>query len=40
MVEAEVKKLEEVIKKDFVDRNIVVIKEDDLNYIGRLRDHR
>lgn len=30
MAEAEVKKLEEGIKKDFLDRNVVVIEQDEL----------
>ena len=40
MVEAEVKNLEEGIKKDFLDRKIEVIKQDELDYIDRLGDHR
>ena len=41
MVEAEVKKLEEGIKKDFLDRKTIVIKQDELDSIDKLRDrHR
>ena len=40
MAGAEVKKLEEGIKKDFLDRKTVVIKQDELDKIERLGDHR
>lgn len=40
MEEAEVKKIEEGIKKDFLDRKNDVIKPDEPDYIDILRDHR
>ena len=39
MAEAEIKKLEEGIKKDFLDRKTIVIEQDELDYIDRLGDH-
>jgi len=38
-VESEVKKLEEGIKKGFLDRKTIVRKKDELDYIDRLEDH-
>jgi len=39
MLEAEIKKLEEGIKKDFLDKNTMVIEQDEINYIDRLWDY-
>lgn len=40
MVEAEVKKLEDGIKKDFLDKRIVVIEHNKLVYVEELGDYR
>ena len=38
--EVEVKKLEEGINKEFLNRKTIVIKQDKLDYIDKLGDHR
>lgn len=39
MVEIEVKQLEDAIKRDFLGRKVVVIEQDELDYIDRLGDY-
>jgi len=38
MVEAKIKKLEDGIKKDFLDKKTIVIEYDERNYIDKLGD--
>ena len=40
MVEAEVKKLDEGIHKDFLDKKIVVLKQDVHDYVDEFGDYR
>jgi len=40
MMEEEVKKIEEGIKKDFLDKKSVVIKQDAQNYVEKFGDYR